>query len=306
MTYEAKPSISIYQFFDAIPDEQTAIEFFERRRWNGTPTCGHCGSLNVRETKNHKPMKYRCRSCRKHFSVRTGTVLAEAHIPLRKWLLAIYLIHTSRKGVSSVQMAKTIDVTQKSAWFLMHRIRKAMEDEGSIFSGEVEVDEAYFGGRERNKHASDKAYAGRGTAGKQPVVGMRERETGRVKAEVVASTDKQTLQGFVCVNTETDTTVYTDEHGSYKGMPRKHESVKHSVGEFVRDQAHTNGVESFWATLRRGYIGTHHYMSPQHLHRYISEFAYRHGVGIDNTLATIEKTIDGMLGKRLTYEDLTR
>lgn len=298
-------STSIYEFFNEVPDEAAVVRVFEQRRWGDAPYCPHCGSLNTRAVPNAKPMPHRCRDCRKHFSVRTGTVLAEGKIPLHKWLFAIYMLHTSRKGVSSVQMAKEIGVTQKSAWFLQHRIRKAMEDEGGMFSGEVEVDEAYFGGRERNKHESQKARQGRGVAGKQPVVGMKERDTGKVKADVVASTDKETLQGFVCVNTETDTTVYTDEHGSYKGMPRKHEAVKHSVGEFVREQAHTNGVESFWATLRRGYIGTHHYMSPKHLHRYTDEFAYRHGVGIDNTLATIELTIDGMLGKRLTYRDLT-
>ena len=144
---------SIYELMQQVPDEASATAFFEMWRWGESPSCPHCGSLETSAVPNGKPMPHRCRSCRKHFSVRTGTVLAEAKVPLHKWLLSIYFFHTSRKGVSSVQLAKEIGVTQKTAWFLMHRIRVAMEHKGGLLDGEVEVDETYIGGKERNKHA---------------------------------------------------------------------------------------------------------------------------------------------------------
>ncbi len=297
-------STSLFEFMELVPDEDAAQAVFEQRRWGNEPYCPHCGSVNTRETKNHKPMKFRCRDCRQHFSVRTGTVLAESKVSLRKWLMAIYMLHTSRKGVSSVQMAKMLGVTQKTAWFLDHRIRTAMSHRGGLFAGEVEVDEAYFGGRERNKHNSKKQHEGRGPIGKQAVIGLRERH-GDVRAFPITATDKIHLQSAIVENVKRGSTIYSDSHPGYKGLPGyEHESVSHSTGEYVRERAHTNGIESFWATLKRGYVGTHHYMSPKHLHRYVDEFAYRHGVGVDNTIATIAVTIDGMVGRRLTYQQL--
>ena len=304
MKSSATPSTSLFEFMELVPDEAAAQVIFEHRRWGDTPYCPHCGSLDTRETKDHKPMKFRCRDCRDHFSVRTGTVLAESKVSLRKWLMAIYMLHTSRKGVSSVQMAKMLGVTQKTAWFLDHRIRAAMAHRGGLFAGEVEVDEAYFGGRERNKHNSKKLHKGRGPTGKQAVIGLRERE-GNVRAFPISATDKIHLQSAIVENVKRGSTIYSDSHPGYVGLPGyEHESVSHSSGEYVREKAHTNGIESFWATLKRGYIGTHHYMSPKHLHRYVDEFAYRHGVGVDNTIATIAATIDGMVGRRLTYQQL--
>ena len=299
-------STSLYEFFQRFPNEDAAIAFFERRRWPDGMYCPKCGGENVATIANRKPMPFRCRSCRKHFSVRTGTVLAESKLPLHKWLTAIYLLHTSRKGVSSIQMAKMLDVTQKTAWFLEHRIRKAMEHRGGLFSGEVEVDEVYIGGKEANKHSDKKLHAGRGAVGKQPVMGIVERE-GEVRAFPVQHTDRVTLQSAIVENVKRGSTVYTDSHPAYNGLRGyEHESVAHSIGEYVRGKAHTNGIESFWSLLRRGYVGTHHYMSFRHLHRYVNEFAYRHNVGVDNTIETIAQTIDGMVGRRLTYRELTK
>ena len=298
-------STSIYELLQQIPDEETATAFFEMWRWGETPTCPHCGSDAISAIANGKPMPHRCRDCRKYFSVRTGTVLAEGKVPLLKWVMAIYSLHTARKGVSSVQMAKQIGVTQKTAWFLNHRIRAAMQYRGGLMSGEVEIDESYFGGKESNRHESKREHLGRGPVGKAAVLGMRQRG-GKVKAHPIAAPDRVTLHSAIVENVEHGSTIYTDGAPAYEGLRGyKHEAVAHSAREYVRQQAHTNGIESFWALLKRGYMGTYHYMSTKHLHRYANEFAYRQSEGQDNGLEAIGRTIGGMLGRRLTYRELT-
>jgi transposase-like protein len=297
-------TVSLYEFSEQFPDEASAVAFFEKRRWNNKPYCPHCGSLNVVSIPNGQPMPYRCKDCRKHFSVRTGTVLAESKLPLHKWLLAIYMLHTARKGVSSIQMSKELGVTQKSAWFLNHRIRLAMTRRGGLFHGEVEVDETYFGGKEKNRHSSKRTLVGRGTAGKQAVFGIHQRD-GATWAFPIDGTDRVKLQSAIVENVKRGTTVYSDTHSGYDGLKGyDHKSVAHSVGEYVRGQVHTNGVESFWSLLKRGYVGIYHQMTFKHLHRYVNEFSFRHSLRHCDSMDCIADTVDGMIGRHLSYEEL--
>ncbi len=299
-----RQGLSVFELFEMFPDEGAARRWFEGVRWVAGRYCGHCGSTNTSEVPNEKPMPYWCTDCRKYFSVKVGTPMQSSKLSLRKWVVAMYLMSTSLKGVSSMKIHRDLKVSQPTAWFMIHRIREAWNMEGDKpFRGPVEVDEAYIGGKEKNKHESKKMKAGRGAVGKAAVVGMKDRDTNRVSAAVVESTDSPTLQGFVKEQTAPRARVFTDEHKSYKGLPN-HQTVKHSVGEYVDGMAHTNGIESFWATLKRGYHGTYHKMSTKHLQRYVNEFSGRHNVRTRNTLDQMAVIARGFTGKRLRLADL--
>ena len=302
-----RKGITLFELQDLFPNDKVAEQWFAEQRWPDRPHCPHCGSLNVQSGTAHKTMPYRCREkqCAKRFSVKTATVMEGSNLGYRAWAFAIYLMNTNIKGVSSMRLHRDLGITQKSAWFMAHRLREALKEEGTLFAGPVEIDETFVGGKEKNKHASKKLRAGRGTVGKATVVGAKDRTTNRVSAAVVDGTDAKTLQGFVGENAAPGATVYTDDHGGYQGMPFDHETVKHSVSEYVNGMAHTNGIESFWALLKRGYHGTYHHMSEKHLGRYVGEFAGRHNDRPADTIDQMQTMARNMNGKRLRYQDLT-
>lgn len=303
-----RKGLTLLQVADMFRDEDAAKTWLAEARWpDGKARCPHCGTTNVQSNIKHKTMMYRCRQCigKPMFSLRTGTVMEGSNLKYRAWAVAIYLFTTNIKGISSMKLHRELGISQKAAWFMLHRLRTAFDAETGPFAGPVEVDETYIGGKRKNmpKRIREEL-TGRGPVGKTAVVGAKDRATNQVAAEVVEATDMETLQGFVNEHTDSESKVYTDDHASYDGL-ENHEAVKHSVGEYVRGQVHTNGVESFWSMLKRGYIGTYHKMSAKHLQRYVNEFSGRHNVRESDTIDQMEDIVVGMEGKRLTYKALT-
>ncbi len=302
----SKSTISAFELFAMFPDQESARAYLERNLWPEGPKCPVCG-LGERITAR-KEGYYRCNQCKEDFTVRTGTIFERSHIPLHKWIYAMYLLLTARKGISSLQLSKEIGIRQASAWFMLHRIREACGGEMDKLRGLIEIDECFVGGIEANKHEHKKLKAGRGTVGKTAVLGMRE-HGGRTVATPIANTDAGTVQAEIHRRIEVGSTLHTDEAGAYAGiggMFFEHDTVNHSEGEFVRDGVTTNGVESVFAVLKRGLIGVYHHASKKHLGRYVDEFAFRLNEGNvkRHTLERLDSLVAGAAGKRLTYKTL--
>ncbi len=304
-----RKGLTLLEIADMFRDEADAKAWIAEQRWPNGPECPYCGTSNVQSNIKHKTMMYRCRECpnKAMFSLKTGTVMEGSHITYRAWAVAMYLFTTNIKGISSMKLHRELGIGQKAAWFMLHRLRKVFEAQTSPFVGPVEVDETYIGGKEANKHASAKLHAGRGGVGKEVVVGMKSRTTRQVIANVVPTASAGMIRQLVKKHCEPQSQIYTDQSPSYAGLQERGyrvESVNHSVKEYVRDQAHTNGIESFWVMLKRGYYGTYHKMSPKHLQRYVNEFAGRHNAREADTVEQMAMIAKRSVGKRLRYQEL--
>lgn len=305
---------SVTDFFARIPDEDAARLYLETARWPNGITCIHCGHDQVWKVRGGK--LYTCKECRKQFTLRTGTVMEDSKIPLQKWIFAMYLMTVARKSISSVQLAKEIGVTQKSAWFMAHRIRESCKSSG-LLSGTVECDETYVGGKAKNMHRKEREQkiTGRGGSGKAIVFGAKSRG-GEVRAKVIQTTDGEQLHLAVKESVAHGSVLYTDQHRGYMGLGDYRQSaVNHGIGEYVRGNVHTNGIESFWAILKRAHYGTFHKLSKKHLHRYVGEFVFKANTkelpafdkdGIDCGITTVRAHMAGMEGRRLTYKELIK
>ena len=299
-----RQGLSLMELYRMFPDDAAAERWFVESRWPGGVCCPKCDSGNIQHRETRKPQPYRCRDCRKDFSVRTGTPMHGSNVGYQKWAFAFYLMLTGLKGTSSMKLHRDLGVTQKTAWHMAHRIRECWSDRYELFEGPVEMDEVYIGGKEINKHESRRLRVGGGSGGKSPVVGIKDRDTNQVVATPMESVTARNVEAYAGeFLDDAGVTVYTDESRAYSRIGNR-ESVNHSAGEYVRGKAHTNGIESFWAMLKRGYQGTFHWMSRKHLHRNVNEFAGRHNIRNWDTLDQMSFLAFMMDGKRLRHKDL--
>jgi len=304
-----KVTISLFQLAQMFPTEESARAYLEQRRWpNGAvcPTCQSGDRITIR-----KGGYYRCNACKLDFTVRTSTIFERSHIPLNKWIFAMYLLVTARKGISSMQLSKELSITQKSAWFMLHRLREACGNDLEVLRGFVEVDETYIGGKAKSM-SNEKRMAGTMksfAAKKVTVVGMRE-VGGRTKAQPIKSSNASDICQVVADNVQTGSMLHTDESPAYEALEALYgrASVCHKRNEYHRNGVGTNGIESVWAVLKRGLHGVYHHASEKHLARYVDEFTFRLNDGNvkRHTMKRLESFAKAAIGRRITYKELIK
>lgn len=297
---------TIIELIQAFPDEQTCIDHLESLRWpNKEVVSPFDSSSKVYKCANNR---YRCKHTGKYFNVKTATLFDNTKVKLQKWFLAIWLVTSHKKGISSIQLSKDIGVTQKTAWFMLHRIRNCFGfDNDNDLSNEVEVDETYIGGKNKNKHADKKSKdaRGRSTKDKAPVLGTIERG-GKLNAKHVEGVTIRTLTSEI-VNYVNDATVYSDEWLGYNALKRicDHKFVKHGSGQYVNDRVHTNTIEGFWSLLKRGIVGIYHFTSVKHLQKYVDEFVFRYNTRHNHEYERFNVLLSNTY-HRLLYSKLTQ
>jgi len=294
--------IEVMEYFS---DENTCKEYLAKMRWEDGIVCPHCGNYDKIYTMKNN---YKCAECRKQFSVTKGTIFENSSIPLQKWFTAVWLITSHKKGISSLQLHRDIGVTQKSAWFMLQRIRFAIRTRSfnAPLNNIVEADETYIGGKNKNRHSDKKVpfSQGRSTNDKTPVLGIVERK-GRVIAMRVGNTSKDSIMPIISKNVSKDTKIMTDEWKAYRNLSSDydHEIVKHGKGQYVVGNCHTNTIEGFWSLLKRGIIGIYHNVSEKHLDAYVDEFEYRYNTKHLQCSDRFSNMLS-MSNSRLTYNQL--
>jgi hypothetical protein len=271
---------SLLQMMEAFPDEQSCIDHLRAIRWKNGAYCPHCGGTTIYHFSDR--CTHKCGDCRQRFSIKVGTIFQETKLPLRKWFIALWMVTSHKKGIASTQIARDLKITQKSGWFVLHRLRHAARTQSfsAPLDGEAEVDETYIGGKAFNKHGGKSGTKG-GVGDKAPIVGALSRD-GNLVAKTVAHVNRATLESFVAATVSMKATlVATDEHHGYGGLAAKgypHQSVRHRSGEYVVGSAHTQTIDGYRSQLKRQIFGIHHWVSAKHLNRYVDESSWRYNL----------------------------
>ena len=298
---------SLMELLKAFPNEKSCIKYMEQLRWYGSIRCAHCDNEKVYKFSDE--IRYKCVACKKQFTAKVGTVFEDSKIPLQKWFVAIYLASSRKKGISSIQLGKEINCTQKTAWFILQRIREGLKDKApQVLEGTVELDETYIGGKNKNKHYSrrKKNTQGRSIVDKVPVFGIMQRN-GIVRTRKVPNTKRGTIKPIVYQNVEAGSTIYTDEWFAYRGLGivYEHSMVDHGKYQYVNGDCYTNNIECAWSHLKRTILGTHHWTSKKHLNKYLYEFDFRYNTRSLKDDDRFNKALLQMDTAKLKYKDLT-